>query len=248
MSPSQTKPFILTPRVLPAIIYLQLLILPTQCTALRRDNAAFTSNYISNQRPSTRKTTVLLYQIIEEPLNKQRISPSPTNTEDALVDDTSGQVVFGDNNDSKNLTLDTNEEIEDNKDWISATRTLGSLIFQMQDETKDSNVDVFGRPLNLPLQIDQFGLPKDYDNGDGTGNGWQSSLASYLLKLKRDEEDNRERFEENKTLITKEEGESSKISMNIQLDQVSLLECIVAFESLYLLSDSVIFSFFIAAI
>ncbi|KAL7500826.1 hypothetical protein ACHAWT_009002, partial [Skeletonema menzelii] len=161
----------------------------------------------------------LLYQIIEEPLNKQRISPSPTNTEDALVDDTSGQVVFGDNNDSKNLTLDTNEEIEDNKDWISATRTLGSLIFQMQDETKDSNLDVFGRPLNLPLQIDQFGLPKDYDNGDGTGNGWQSSLASYLLKLKRDEEDNRERFEENKTLITKEEGESSKISMNIQLDQ-----------------------------
>ena len=190
---------------------------------------------------------MLLYQIIDEPLNKQRISPS-TNTEDALVDDTTDQVVFGENSDSKNLTLDTNEAIEDNKDWISATRTLGSLIFQMQDETKDSNVDVFGRPLNLPLQIDQFGLPKDYDNGDGTGNGWQSSLASYLLKLKRDEEDNRERFEENKTLITKEEGESSKISMNIQLDQVSLLECIVAFESLYLLSDSVIFSFFIAAI
>lgn len=172
---------------------------------------------------------MLLYQIIDEPLNKQRISPS-TNTEDALVDDTTDQVVFGDNNDSKNLTLDSNEAIEDNKDWISATRTLGSLIFQMQDETKDSNVDVFGRPLNLP-QIDQFGLPKDYDTADGTGNGWQSSLASYLLKLKRDEEDNRERiFEENKgkNSVTNEDGDSSKISMNIQLDQVSFLECDVA--------------------
>jgi hypothetical protein len=190
------------------------------------------------------KTTVLLYQIIDEPLNKQRISTSPitSNTEDTLMEDiTDQEVVIEDNTDSTNLTsLDTtatatttNETIEDNKDWISATRTLGSLIFQMQDETKDSNVDVFGRPLvnNLPTQIDQFGLPKDYYDTnavDGTGgggdDGWQSSLASYLLKLKRDEEDNRERiFEKNKgsrESSINEDGESSKVSMNVQFDQV----------------------------
>ena len=218
---------------------LQSLILPTQCTSLHRNRAAFTSSYISNRR-SIQKSTVLLYQIIDEPLNKQRISPSTSNTEDALVDDditTDQEVVIEDNTDSTNLTsLDTttaNEAIEDNKDWISATRTLGSLIFQMQDETKDSNVDVFGRPLvnNLPTQIDQFGLPKDYyDTSDGSttggGDGWQSSLASYLLKLKRDEEDNRERiFEKNKgsreSSINEDGDSSSKISINVQFDQVS---------------------------
>ena len=222
---------------------LQSLILPTQCTSLHRNRAAFTSSYISNRR-SIQKSTVLLYQIIDEPLNKQRISPSTSNTEDALVDDditTDQEVVIEDNTDSTNLTsLDTttaNEAIEDNKDWISATRTLGSLIFQMQDETKDSNVDVFGRPLvnNLPTQIDQFGLPKDYydtnavdgrSTTDGGGDGWQSSLASYLLKLKRDEEDNRERiFEKNKgsreSSINEDGDSSSKISINVQFDQVS---------------------------
>jgi len=169
---------------------------------------------------------VLLYQIIDEPLNKQRISPSAKK--DSKDEDTTDQVVLGDTNDSKNIQLDNNEAVEDNKDWISATRNIGSLILHLKDETKDSNVDVFGRPLNLP-QIDQFGLPKDYDNSDDNGAGWQSSLASYLLKLKRDEEDNRERiFEENKgrKRSIMEDGESSKSSMNIQLDQVSFLSVV----------------------
>mmetsp|Transcript_4552 Transcript_4552/g.9444 ORF Transcript_4552/g.9444 Transcript_4552/m.9444 type:complete len:938 (+) Transcript_4552:164-2977(+) len=219
MSPSQTQPFthlILTSHVLVAVCLL--LSLPTQCTSLRSNDAAFTSNYILNQ-PSIRKTTVLLYQIIDEPLNKQRISPSAKK--DSKDEDTTDQVVLGDTNDSKNIQLDNNEAVEDNKDWISATRNIGSLILHLKDETKDSNVDVFGRPLNLP-QIDQFGLPTDYDNSDDNGAGWQSSLASYLLKLKRDEEDNRERiFEENKgrKRSIMEDGESSKLSMNIQLDQ-----------------------------
>lgn len=226
MSPSQTQPFthlILTSHVLVAVCLL--LSLPTQCTSLRSNDAAFTSNYILNQ-PSIRKTTVLLYQIIDEPLNKQRISPSAKK--DSKDEDTTDQVVLGDTNDSKNIQLDNNEAVEDNKDWISATRNIGSLILHLKDETKDSNVDVFGRPLNLP-QIDQFGLPKDYDNSDDNGAGWQSSLASYLLKLKRDEEDNRERiFEENKgrKRSIMEDGESSKSSMNIQLDQVSFLSVV----------------------
>ena len=226
MSPSQTQPFtrlILTSHVLVAVCLL--LSLPIQCTSLRSNDAAFTSNYISNQ-PSIRKTTVLLYQIIDEPLNKQRISPSAKK--DSKDEDTTDQVVLGDTNDSKNIQLENNEAVEDNKDWISATRNIGSLILHLKDETKDSNVDVFGRPLNLP-QIDQFGLPKDYDNNDDNSAGWQSSLASYLLKLKRDEEDNRERiFEENKgrKRSIMEDGESSKLSMNIQLDQVRFLSVV----------------------
>lgn len=229
MSQSQTKPFIhlqLTPHVLLAILYL--LLLPAQSKSLRI-NTAFTSNYITNQRSLIRKTTVLLYQIIDEPLNKERISPSLKNTEDANVDDTTDRAVV-DNNDLKQLPLDSDEAVEDNKDWISATRTLGGLILHLKDETKDSNVDVFGRPLSLP-QIDQFGLPKDYnDNSNDDGNGWQSSLASYLLKLKSDEEDNRERIvEENRgrKRSINEDGESSGVSMNIQLDQVSVLNVIL---------------------
>jgi hypothetical protein len=65
-------------------------------------------------------------------------------------------------------------------------------------------------------------------------------LASYLLKLKRDEEDNRERIifeEENRNrrgMMTKRDGSSSsggnndvegndKLPINLQLDQVSSL-------------------------
>ncbi len=168
---------------------------------------------------------MLLYQIIDEPLNKERTSPSAKDTEDANVDGNTDQAVSGDDNDSEGQTLDSDDEgVEDNKDWISATRTLGGLILNMNDETKDSNVDIFGRPLNLP-QIDQFGLPKEYNDNNDDGNGWQSSLASYLLKLKSDEEDNRERIvEENRgrKRSINEDGESSGVSMNIQLDQVSL--------------------------
>lgn len=218
-------PFInlLTPHVLLTII--NLLLLPAQSKSLGINTAAFTTNhkYLSNQR-SIRKTTVLLYQIVDEPLNKDRISPSAKNTEDDNdVDDTTDRAALGDNIDSKNLSLDTDDEaVEDNKDWISATRTLGGLILHLKDETKDSNVDVFGRPLNLP-QIDQFGLPKEYNDNN---NGWQSSLASYLLKLKSDEEDNRERIvEENKgrKRSINEDGESSGVSMKIQIDQVRSL-------------------------
>lgn len=165
---------------------------------------------------------MLLYQIVDEPLNKERISPSAKNTEDVNLDDTD-QVVLGDKNDSKHLPLDSDEAVEDNNDWMSATRTLGGLILNMNDETKDSNVDIFGRPLNLP-QIDQFGLPKEYNDIKDDGNGWQSSLASYLLKLKSDEEDNRVRIveENSRKRSINEDGESSGVSMNIQIDQVSL--------------------------
>jgi hypothetical protein len=220
--------------VLVAIICL--LLLPIQCTSssLRTINkAAFASNCIStrhNHRRSIRKTTLLLYQIIDEPLDQQRISTSAQKATDSNDDDGIFTTTTDDDDDETNTAKNlqqqqpTDESVEDNKDWISATRTLGSLILHLKDETKDSNVDVFGKPLQQKLpQIDQFGLPKD----DNSNDGWQSSLASYLLKLKRDEEDNRERiFEENKGksrrngMMEDSKRENSKMSTNLQLDQV----------------------------
>lgn len=231
--PAQSKPFLTA-----IILCLQL---PIQCTSLHRINAAFASSYLSSsqhsQQSSIRETTSLLYQIIE-PLEEHRISASEKKPENSNGDDTTDQVVVGvnkedfitaDEEDVKQLDDDGDESVEDNKDWISATRTLGSLILHLKDETKDSNVDVFGRPLNNIHQIDQFGLPKenndnDSEAGGGAGSGWQSSLASYLLKLKRAEEDNRERiFEENKGRKgIMEEKRRDGDSDNVQLDQVSV--------------------------
>ena len=203
------------------LIALCFLLLPSQWMA-------FTSNYIftKNTERSIREATFLLYQVTDQPPSEQRISPS-------LVDDITDQVVTVDFNNTKQIKLET-EEVEDNNDWISATRTLGSLILQQNDETKDTDVDVFGRPLNLP-QIDQFGLPKGYDaEFNNENDGWQSSLARYLLQLKSDEEDNRERIsKENKGRQrgTKEDQdlrgrERANTSINSQLNQVSSLnEC-----------------------
>jgi len=250
MRPSPINKLLTPATVLVAIIWL---LLPIQCTSSLRkahnNAAAFVSNCISarhkQHRISIRKTsTLLLYQIVDEPLDQQTMSTAAHKSTDSKDDDDDDGIFMtatvddddDENNATKNQQHLTDESVEDNKDWISATRTLGSLILHLKDETKDSNVDVFGKPLQqqrqqqqqkqkqLP-QIDQFGILKDDNNN--SNDGWQSSLARYLLKLKRDEEDNRERiFEENKgkkrnssSMMDEKrrDGENSKM---LQLDQV----------------------------
>lgn len=225
---------------------------PIQSTSIIRsmpNSAAFNSNHHYHHL-FTRKTNLrkipLWYQI--EPIDSQRVSSTDeTDSTKGYDNDSNYDEGVGGNHEmsitDQSTDLETTHQrrqqqqlgdsenvVEDNKDWISATRTLGSLILHLKDETRDSNVDVFGRPLNLQ-QIDQFGLVKDTDNG----GGFTTQFAKILLKLKRDEEDNRERiFKENKGRIRDDSGDeegSSKLPINLHLDQVRWLYdfCLVSF-------------------
>ncbi len=230
----------------------------------------------SSSSSSSSSSSLLSYQIeppIEDQQQQQRISTSSASVDDGsdnddfVVDtDVSPEIIFSDEQQQQQLTENndtttTTESVEDNN-WISATRTLGSLILHLKDETRDSNVDVFGRPLlnsnsnnNNNNLIDQFGLPRENQspasaessseeggssNTSVTGFTTQfpNSLASYLLKLKRDEEDNRQRIifeEENRNrrgIMTKRDSGgggtndvegNDKLPINLQLDQVSSL-------------------------
>ena len=260
----------------------------TQCTAasirIHNNNyatafASVRTRSIRRRKSSSSSSSLLSYQIeppIEDQQQQQRISTSSASVDDGsdnddfLVDTgVSPEISFPDEQ-QQQLTVNNNttttESVEDNN-WISATRTLGSLILHLKDETRDSNVDVFGRPLlssnnnnnNNNNLIDQFGLPRENqspasaesssEEGEGGSSNtsvtgfttqFPNSLASYLLKLKRDEEDNRERIifeEENRNrrgMMTKRDGSSSsggnndlegsdKLPINLQLDQVSPL-------------------------
>ena len=263
----------------------------TQCTAasirIHNNNyatafASVRTRSIRRRKSSSSSSSLLSYQI-EPPIEdqqQQRISTSSATVDDGsdnddFVVDTGVNhpgITFSDEQQqqqqlTENNDTTTTESVEDNN-WISATRTLGSLILHLKDETRDSNVDVFGRPLlnsnnnnsNNNL-IDQFGLPRENqsqsaaaesssEEGEGGSSNtsvtgfttqFPNSLASYLLKLKRDEEDNRERIifeEENRNrrgMMTKRDGSSSsrggnndvegndKLPINLQLDQVSSL-------------------------
>jgi hypothetical protein len=255
----------------------------TQCTAasIRIHNNNYATSFASVRTRSIRRhksssSSLLSYQI-EPPIeDQQRISTSSASADDGSDNDTADfvdtdidpEVIFSDEQQQQQQLTENNnttESVEDNN-WISATRTLGSLILHLKDETRDSNVDVFGRPLlssnnNNNNLIDQFGLPRENqstpasaessdseEEGGGSSNTsvtgfttqFPNSLASYLLKLKRDEEDNRERIifeEENRSrrvMMTKRDGSSSgggnidvegndKLPINLQLDQVSSL-------------------------
>lgn len=102
--------------------------------------------------------------------------------------------------------------VEDKNDWLSATRTLGSLLLRQEDADRDRNVDVFGRPLATA-------------NETAASGPEENSFAKYLLNLKFLEEDNRERAAEHRKSMP--EGASSdrvsvpKVTTGLQIDQVS---------------------------
>eukprot|EP01082_Thalassiosira_pseudonana_P008259 g7413.t1.1.5e17418a g7413 g7413.t1 contig24:559816-562994(+) len=74
--------------------------------------------------------------------------------------------------------------IEDNKDWISATRTLGSLFLRQEDANRDP-----AETANNRAEFEFTSFPFQ-----------ENSMTSYLLKLKRQEEDNREKNKGKKLL------------------------------------------------
>ena len=85
-------------------------------------------------------------------------------------------------------TFDEDDDtVEEKTDWLSATRTLGSLFLRQEDEDRDKNVDVFGRAL----------VGNETDDVEG-GLLHENSIANYLMNLKKQEEDNRERSAEHR--------------------------------------------------
>ena len=84
--------------------------------------------------------------------------------------------------------------VVDMNDWLSATRTLGSLFLKTEDEGRK---DVFGRMLagrdETTDDIDEYGV---LSTPPSSSILTENTFASYLMKLKQQEEDNRERAAE----------------------------------------------------
>ncbi|EED90234.1 predicted protein [Thalassiosira pseudonana CCMP1335] len=92
--------------------------------------------------------------------------------------------------------------IEDNKDWISATRTLGSLFLRQEDANRDP-----AETANNRAEIEFTSFPFQ-----------ENSMTSYLLKLKRQEEDNREK-NKGKKLLEKDRMVGPTRSNVFRIDQ-----------------------------
>jgi len=84
--------------------------------------------------------------------------------------------------------------VVDMNDWLSATRTLGSLFLKTEDEGRK---DVFGRMLagrdETTDAIDEYGV---LSTPPSSSTLTENTFANYLMKLKQQEEDNRERAAE----------------------------------------------------
>lgn len=151
--------------------------------------------------------TSLFYKTIDDPsIEKEQISSSQSNPSDDGGQETeidSGIVIEDD-------IFEDSDDVEEKSDWISATRTLGSLLLRQEDADRDKNVDVFGRPLSW---VDK----------DETGGEAKTPFAQYLMNLKLQEEDNRERAAEHR----KHKDESSdgmsaqNVPLGLQINQVS---------------------------
>lgn len=96
------------------------------------------------------------------------------------------------------------DEPQENEMWMSATRTLGSLFLHQEDARRDNNTTTNTTgSVSFPFH--------------------ESTLSSYLLNLKRQEEDNREKAEKREAKKEKKvekKGEKGKISTEFQIDQV----------------------------
>lgn len=94
---------------------------------------------------------------------------------------------------------------QDNEVWMQASRTLGSLFLHQQDAVRDA------ANYTSANEGESVGFPFH-----------ESTLSSYLLNLKRQEEVNREKSHENK-LVEKMEADSEEVvvlNTEFQIDQV----------------------------
>jgi hypothetical protein len=111
------------------------------------------------------------------------------------------------------------DHVEDRNDWASATRTLGSLFLRQEDADRNRDVDVFGRPL----------LTNETEDKDSSPFSLQeTSFAKYLMSLKHQEEDNRERAaatgqNEPKSVVNDRRSSNEK-SSDLQIDQKTAKE------------------------
>lgn len=107
-------------------------------------------------------------------VKEEKDAPSPLDPSDTDED-------IIDHGESRNEDDDVFEDtVEEKSDWLSATRTLGSLFLRQEDADRDKGVDVFGRPLA-------------FEEDEKSTMNQEHSLAQYLMQLKHQEEDNRER-------------------------------------------------------
>jgi hypothetical protein len=167
---------------------------------------------LTHKRGRSTRTSIS-YKTID-PIEKEQISSSSSN-----------RLGDGDNNDGgggETITADEygrgsgDDSVEDNA-WLSATRTLGSLFLRQEDADRDRNVDVFGRPM-VEHETESF------DASSSPFSLHENSFAKYLMDLKFQEEENRERAAEHHSTKSidawRDNLGAQKLSLGIEIDQV----------------------------
>lgn len=165
--------------------------------------------------------TSLQYKTVDR-VGEDTVAPTPTGTGsidgENIDHDITATEPFAEKRSDASDATDGDDMIEDTveekSDWLSATRTLGSLFLRQEDADRDKNVDVFGRPLAF-----------EEDEKSTFDRLQEHSLAQYLMRLKEQEEDNREKASEHRRSKPKgqsEEGSLAKKEMvGPQIDPVS---------------------------
>lgn len=156
------------------------------------------------------KRTSQSYKTIDPIENESMASSPPSNPLDG-VDESVNKI--------SNIIdhLDSGDDIVEDNAWQSATRTLGSLFLRQEDADRDKNVDVFGRPLAVGQKIEDSDASPFYLH--------ENSFAKYLMDLKFQEEQNRERAAEHHSIKSnnawRDNSTKQKVSREIEIDQVS---------------------------
>ena len=164
------------------------------CVSSNINAPVFVSQNIPPRRCSLKKQNIILSYKDDTTVENIDVGNGGSSTDDDGIDSTF--------TDPQNIE----EEIivEDKNDWLSgSSRTLGSLFLREEDENRDKNVDVFGRPLVVGGGEDGEEHLKDNAGAVGENNALsilqENSLANYLMNLKLAEEDNREKAAEQHT-------------------------------------------------
>ena len=175
-------------------------------------NNAFPLHHLAHKRKRSMQT-LLLYKSVD-PIENEHISSSPPLN--SLEGDGSDTITSDINIDNEYGGSD-DASVEDNA-WLSATRTLGSLFLRQEDADRDRNIDVFGRPL----------VHHETESNDDTSSPFslhENSFAKYLMDLKFQEEQNRERAATEQHGIKSDDAwrdnlSAQKVSSGIEIDQV----------------------------
>eukprot|EP00804_Cyclotella_cryptica_P010208 CCRYP_013828-RA/>CCRYP_013828-RA protein AED:0.12 eAED:0.12 QI:366/1/1/1/1/1/12/339/913 len=133
---------------------------------------------VENAMPRQLPTSALFYR--SEPSPKK--APTPVERDDIEV------------------KIETDEPIQDNEVWMTATRTLGSLFLHQEDATRDHNVS-----------------NETANDGSASFPFHESTLSAYLLNLKRQEEVNREKSS-NQTKTEERKPEKKELSRGLSTD------------------------------